>query len=300
MTAGEPNNTARRKGAEKRIGQATSGHISASELDRYATGGASIGADTLWAVEAHLEWCAPCRQRLGETVARRSPEAMSLVALVHTNLATAVARSPRMPARRLPWWLPRRVGRWAPPGLWPRLVMTLLVLAAALCLDLADGSGLLPPLVLLVAPVAPLLGVAAAWSVGVDPAHELVVASPRAGLYLVLRRSLAVLIVVIPALTVAGWLTGASPARWLLPCLAFTAGALALGELIGLRLAAAALALAWTAGVITPSVLAARTPMLLEPVGLPYWAGLIAVIAVTLMLRRNAYTGLRSNTWFVR
>ena len=122
---------------------------------------------------------------------------------------------------------------------------------------------------LLVAPVAPLLGVAAVWSAGLDPAHELVVASPRAGLYLVLRRTLAVLVVVIPALTVAGWLAGASPARWLLPCLAFTAGALALGELIGLRRAAAALALAWTAGVITPSVLTARTPVVLEPASLP-------------------------------
>ncbi len=178
--------------------------------------------------------------------------------------------------------------------------MTLLVVAAALVLDLVDGSGLFPSVVLLVAPVAPLLGVAAVWSVGLDPAHELVMASPRAGLYMVLRRSLAVLVVVIPALTVAGWLTGASPARWLLPCLAFTAGALALGEVIGLRLAAAALALAWTAGVITPSVLAARTSVLLEPASLPYWAGLIAVMAVALVLRRNAYTGLRSNTWFVR
>ena len=113
-----------------------------------------------------------------------------------------------------------------------------------------------------------------------DPAHELVVASPRAGLYLVLRRTLAVLVVVIPALAVAGWLAGASPARWLLPCLAFTAGALALGELIGLRRAAAVLALAWTAGVIAPSVLTDRSPLVLEPASLPYWVGLIVVVAV--------------------
>jgi hypothetical protein len=271
-------------------------HVITAVLERYATGGAGLGADALWAVEAHLEWCAPCRERLGEAVARRSPETMSLLALVQANLATEVARSKRMPARRLP----RRVGRWAPPGMWPRLAMTMLVLAAALGLDLVGSSLLLPSLVLLVAPVAPLLGVAAVWSAGLDPAHELVVASPRAGLYMVLRRTLAVLVVVIPALTVAGWLAGASPARWLLPCLAFTAGALALGELIGLRWAAGGLALAWTAGVITPSVLAARTPLLLEPASLPYWAGLIAVIAVALVLRRDAYTGLRSERWFVR
>jgi len=263
-------------------------HVPAAVLDRYATGGAGIGADALWAVEAHLEGCAPCRERLGEAVARRSPETMSLLSLVRANLATEVDRSPRMPAR----WYPRRVARWAPPGLWPRLAMTMLVLAAALGLDLVDSSGLMPSLVLLVAPVAPLLGVAAVWSARLDPVHELVVASPRAGLYMVLRRTLAVLVVVIPALTVAGLMAGASPARWLVPCLAFTAGALALGELIGLHWAAGALALAWTAGVITPSVLFARSSLLLEPASLPYWAGLIAVIAVALVLRRDAYTGI--------
>ena len=98
----------------------------------------------------------------------------------------------------------------------------------------------------------------------------------------------------------AGWQAGVSAAAWLSPCLAFTAGALALGELIGLRRAAGGLALAWTAGVITPSLLSARIPLLLEPVSLPYWAGLVAVIAVALAARRDAYTRWRSDKWFVR
>jgi hypothetical protein len=148
--------------------------------------------------------------------------------------------------------------------------------------------------VLLLAPVAPLLGVAAAWSRGLDPAHELVTASPRAGLYLVLRRTLAVLVVVIPALAGAGWLVGTSPARWLLPCLAFTAGALALGEVVGLHRAASGLALAWTAVVVAPSLVTARTPVLLEPASLPAWAALTALVAVVAVLRRDAYTGLPS------
>lgn len=271
-------------------------HITAALLDRYAAGEADIGADALWALEAHLEACPACRERLGRTVARQSPDTLALLDRVRAGLAIEVARSPRMPARRAR----RRVSRWMPPGLWPRLAMTMLVLSTAVGLDLVGATRLPTPLVLLVAPVAPLLGVTAVWSAGLDPAHEFVVASPRAGLAMVLRRTLAVLVVVIPALSIAGWLGGASPARWLLPCLAFTSGALALGQLIGLRWAAGALGLAWTAGVITPSVLVTRPPLLLEPASLPYWAGLIVIIAIALVLRRDAYKGLRGDTWFVR
>jgi hypothetical protein len=265
-------------------------HIAAALLDRYTAGDAGIGAAALWAVEAHLERCAPCRERLGGALARHSPETLSLLARVQGKLTTEVARSRQMPSRRRPW----RTARWAPPSLWPRLGMTILVLAAALGMDLGARGQLAASLVLLVAPVAPLLGVAAVWSAGLDPAHELVVASPRAGLYMVLRRTLAVLVVVIPALAAAGWLAGASPARWLLPCLAFTAGALALGELIGLHRAAGVLAAAWTVGVIAPSLFGAWTPPVLEPASMPYWAALAGLTAIALVLRRDAYTGLAS------
>jgi hypothetical protein len=267
-------------------------HVATALLERYAAGAPGIGADTLWAVEAHLESCGLCRERLG---ALTPPATRALLTRVQANLVRELARSPQMPNRR---WV-RRLAGWAPPGLWSRLTMTMLVLMAALGLDLAHVR-LGPSLVLLVAPIAPLLGVAAIWSAGVDPAHELVVASPRAGLYLVMRRTLAVLVVVIPALAAAGWVVGASPVRWLLPCLAFTAGTLALGELIGVHRAAGVLALVWTAAVIGPTVLTSRPTFFLAPDSLPYWAGLIAVAAIPLLLRRNAYTGMRSQRWSVR
>jgi hypothetical protein len=262
-----------------------SDHVSDALLARYATGEV-IAADALWAVEAHLELCAPCRNRLRTVVWQRNPQITALLERVHVDVGEPAGREPR------------RLARWAPPGVWPRLVMTLMVLAAALGMDLAGTR--LPSLVLLVAPVAPLLGVAAVWSSGVDPLHELAVASPRAGLYLVVQRTFAVLVVIVPALAVAGWAVGATPARWLVPCLAFTAGALALGELIGLRTAAGVLALGWGAGVILPSVLSDRTPLVLDSVSLPYWAGLFAVVALALAVRRDAYTGLRDGRWFAR
>jgi hypothetical protein len=148
--------------------------------------------------------------------------------------------------------------------------------------------------VLLLAPVAPLVAVAAAWSRGLDPAYEIVVASPRAGLDLALRRTAGVLLVVIPALAVAGWLVGASPARWLLPCLAFTIGALALGDVIGLRRAATGLAAAWSLAVVAPSLVTARPTVLLSPDALPGWAAATVLVAAALALRRRGYTTLRS------
>lgn len=269
------------------------GHVPAWLLGRYAAGepATGMGADTVWALEAHLESCGACRDRLSAVVARRSPDTMELLGRVWVGLDTEIARSAQMPVRRR--LLPGRA-MWLPPALLSRLLMTVLVVGVALGLDVL-AAGRFPSLVLLVAPVAPLLGVAAAWSRGMDPAHELVVASPRAGLYLVLRRTLAVLVVVIPLLAAAGWLVGTSPAGWLLPCMAFTAGALALGELVGLPRAAGGLALLWVAAVVGPSVVTADLPVLLEPASLPGWAGLTAVIMVVLVVRRDAYTGLSSS-----
>jgi hypothetical protein len=266
-------------------------HVSIEVLERYAAGEPDA-PDVWWAVEAHLESCAPCRSLLADAVARRSPATAQLVARVHETLLVEVARSPRMPVR----WLARRRSWWAVPTLLPRLGMTLLVVLVAVGLDLTNNAagGRFPSLVLLLAPVLPLFAVAAAWSRGLDPAYELVVASPRAGLDLVLRRTVAALAVVIPLLAGAGWVVGASPARWLLPCLAFTVGALALGELVGLHRAATGLALAWAAAVVAPSLIAERSPALLAATSLPGWAVVTGVVVVVLVLRRHAYTGLAS------
>lgn len=268
------------------------GHISTGLLDRYAAGDTGSNVDDAWwAVEAHLERCAQCRDRLGEAVARTNPATSVLLEQVREALAGKLSRSPRMPGRRR--WLPGWMSRWAAPAMLPRLGMTVLVVLAALGLDLAD-AGRYPSLVLLLAPVAPLVAVAAAWSRGLDPAYELVASSPRAGFDLVLRRTAAVLVVVIPALAGAGWLAGASPALWLLPCLAFTTGSLALGELVGLHRAATGLALGWAIVVIGPSLVLAKPPALLAPSSLPGWAVVTAIVAIALMVRRNAYSTLES------
>jgi hypothetical protein len=275
-----------------------SNHPSTGLVDRYAEGDTTIAPDALWALEAHLETCAACRDHLSNTVTVHAPDVTALVDRVFVGLGPSLDDTPvARPRRSARWrWLARRTIRWVAPTLLRYIAMTVVMVLVAVGFDLvARAAGRQPSLVLLVAPVAPLLGVAAVWARGADPAHELVAATPRAGLYLVLRRTLSVLIVVIPVLALAGSVVGASPVRWLVPCLAFTVSALALGEVIGVPRAAAGLALLWSAAVVAPSLATARLPVVLEPVSLPGWAALTAVVAVVLVLRRRSYTGMPGN-----
>ncbi|MFD0199511.1 MULTISPECIES: hypothetical protein [Saccharothrix] len=253
-------------------------HPTADSIARYASG-ADLPADVLWAVEAHLETCQTCRLRLADVA---PPQVTALTAAVWAELAPTGT-----PARRR-----HRLARWATPSVLPWLAMTASVVLAAPALD-----GLLPAAsssaaVLLIAPIVPVLGVAAAWSRGMDPAYELVASTARAGLQLVLRRTFAVLVVVLPALLLGGWQVGASPAYWLLPCLGVTAVTLALGGVIGVRRAAVATAAAWASLVIGPAVVVGDVPGALAPGAAPVWAAVFVGGAAAVFFRSAAYARL--------
>ena len=253
----------------------TTWHAS-DDLLRGYTEGDDLTADVTWAVEVHLESCADCRARLATA-------ATSVVPLLDRVWADLEPVEAPAPARRWGW-----LSGWATPAMGPWLTMTVLITVFAMVAD-----RLIPPpypsLALLLAPIAPLAGVAAAWARGLDPAHELVAATPRAGLYLVLRRTVAVLVVVIPFLAVTTW---TSPLRWLLPCLAFTVATLALGTFTSVRRAALGLIGAWAALVIGPSLVMARPPAVLEPAALGVWAVALVAGVVVVRLRAAAYTRL--------
>jgi hypothetical protein len=72
------------------------------------------------------------------------------------------------------------------------------------------------------------------------------------------------------------------------------AGALALGEVVGLQRASTGLALGWAAVVVGPSLVTARPPVLPAAASLPGWTAAIVVVAMVLVVRRGAYTGLAS------
>ncbi|MEV6681664.1 zf-HC2 domain-containing protein [Streptomyces erythrochromogenes] len=274
-------------------------HASARIVGAYARGDEDIAADELWALEAHLETCRVCRDRLAAAVAAQVPAVAVLVDTVWSGLEAELSAAPAVPyARRRrsagrSARLARRLSRWLTPTMAPWLAMIATVTVLALVLDLA-GPGIGSTagevsLVLLLAPVLPVLGVAASWSRGLDPAYELTASAPRAGLPLVLRRTAAVLAVLVPVLLVAGWATGVMLAQWLLPCLAFTSATLALGGVIGVTRAALALVAVWAAVIVAPALAAGRAAFALQSAGLPAWGLALALGTAVVIARRGAY-----------
>jgi hypothetical protein len=264
----------------------TGGHASRELITAYVVGDSSLPADRVWGLEAHLENCPRCRRVVAETTTARLPAVDAVLDGLWTTLAATAVERPA-PTHS---GLVRRARTWAPPSQRPWLLMGVLVVAAAIGLDLLAVPGRLPSLVLLLAPVVPLAGVAAAWSGRLDPMGELTATTPRAGVQLVLRRTAAVLAVLIPALAAAGGITGVSLALCLLPCLAFTVGALALGTLLGVHRAAAVLGVLWTVAVVLPSLLTNHLPLLLAPASVPGWALAVTAAALVTALRARVFT----------
>ncbi|BCJ58783.1 zf-HC2 domain-containing protein [Micromonospora endophytica] len=257
-------------------------HPSLTQIDRYAAGDPGLDEASVWAIEVHLEDCADCRARLA---ASTTADARSLIERVAMNLDHELAKSPAPAGRVRSWSVLRQ--RWLVGTLLPWLAMTVAVLACAVLLgELWVGR---PSLVLLVAPLAPLPGVAVAWHRRIDPAWEVIAATPAAGLTTLLRRTAAVLAVVIPALVLAGARTGVSLALMLAPCLAFTAATLLLGTLIGVRRAAIGLITAWTLVVIAPSLTTARIPAVLAVESARIWALAAVVLTIAAFLRIDGF-----------
>ncbi|MBB4688301.1 zf-HC2 domain-containing protein [Amycolatopsis jiangsuensis] len=259
-------------------------HVPDQLLATYVAG-RELPGDKVWALEAHLETCAQCRARLAGVTTAEEP---GLLDAVWAGLEPRLTTPPQPPRSRARAWL----HGWATPAMVPWLAMVLLVAAITAVLTPMFSDQV--SMVQLFAPVLPVFGVAAAWSRGLDPAHELVVGSPRAGLELILRRTVAVLAPVVPILLVAGWLTGSDVGLVLLPALGFTTGTLALGSLIGASWAAGILSAVWLAALVVPATVF-RSPFGLDSASVPFWIVAIVLTAGFVVFRRGAFMRLAAH-----
>jgi hypothetical protein len=262
-------------------------HPDVAVLARYAGGDPGLDEANVWSVESHLETCADCRTRLAD---HTPDDVHALLNLVTAGIDRGIADGPAPVRRRRIWSAASR--RWFAVTLAPWLTMTAAVLGCAVLLHTVAPD--LPSLVLLLAPVAPLPGVAVSWNRRTDPAWELIAGTPAAGLGMLLRRTAVVLAVVIPLLALAGARTGAPLALMLTPGLAFTAASIALGALIGVRRAAAGLAAVWALAVVVPSLATAELPAVLHPGGAGAWAVAAAAAGASAVARADLFRRLTS------
>ena len=262
-------------------------HPTTLMLVRYADDGRGLDDAALWSIEVHLDACADCREKLA---ANATPATAGLLDRVAISLDQAIETSPPPARQRTQAAGVNR--RWLAWTLLPWLAVTVAVLGCGVLLNSAEPS--LPSLVLLLAPVAPLPGVAVAWNRRIDPVWELIATTPAAGLAMVLRRTFAVLVVVLPALLAGGVSTGTSLALTLLPCLAFTAATLVLGAFIGVRRAAIGLGAAWSTAVLLPSVAAQSLSPVLQPDSTAVWAVTTVALAASTLLAAPHFHRLTS------
>ncbi|MCX2733483.1 zf-HC2 domain-containing protein [Saccharopolyspora sp. NFXS83] len=260
-------------------------HASEELIAGYVRGDTTISPEQEWALEGHLESCAECRVRLADVP---NEQVSALVLDAWEGIAPELGHVAPAPRRRFRVVL----DTWAAPAMLPWIAGALLVAVFAVLLALVSGRPDGDSPLLLFAPVVPVLGVAAAWSTGLDPMHELAVATPRAGLALVLRRTFAALVPVVPLLTGTSLLVGTSPLLWLLPSAACTALSLALGSAVGVHRATLGVAGTWLLLVGGALFVAELPATVLAWTTTPVWAGVAVVSAVVLVVRAEAFTRL--------
>lgn len=268
----------------------TTWHAHPSHLEAYA-GGTLVGpaADS---VEAHLLDCGDCRGAVSDRV-RASEDVWHAISI-------AIEEPPLSALERLlvRAGCPDHTARLlaATPSLrasWLTAISVTLVFAATAARVLPGDRGF--ALYLVLAPLVPLVGVAAAYGAGTQRARfldELTTAAPMPNERLLLLRAVAVLTVscvllaatAVIGLSQLGWVAAA----WLLPALALTSATLALATAVPLRFAALAVGGAWLL-VTTFAVRAAAAPLAVFGDLTQLGSAAVALAAVAVIVRRHAH-----------
>jgi hypothetical protein len=165
------------------------------------------------------------------------------------------------------------------------------LLFAAIATIATGGSAPGTLLFLVVAPVLPVAGVAAAFHRGVDPTYEIGLAAPYPQFRLLLLRSAAVTAVTCATASVAGALLPTrtlTAAAWLLPALALTSLTLVLTRRVDVRYAAAAVGGAWLVVAVVTHTGAERLAVF-GTVGQLACVGVLTASLIVLVADRERY-----------
>ena len=267
----------------------TGWHIDEETLARYVEGRGRLSVDA--SVEAHLLRCGRCRalvapitelnrlKRLwGDVVQRVDAPPAGLVErlLRRVRVSEDTARLlAATPALRSSW-----------------LLATAVALAfAGVAASASGGHERGTMFFLLVAPILPVAGVAAAFRRGLDPTHDIGLAAPYSQFRLLLLRSGAVIAVTCAGTVVAGLLLpgrALTAAAWLLPALALTSLTLVLARRVDVIWAAAGICGAWGLAVLAGSLQLGRFAVFGAAGQLACLA--VAAVSVSLLVAgRNRY-----------
>lgn len=262
-------------------------HVPADLLDSWVAG--DTGPTVAASVEQHVMTCPACRSAVREPVTARGGLDLERV---WSGIADRVEPAPTPLVGRLM----RGLGLPAPDALllgassaftasWVAATATVVALTFVMAL-VTPPSAL--ALFLLLAPLVPMAGVAAAYGEEVDPLHELGVASPYPQLRLLLLRTAAVLVVSVPVTVVAGlaldpwWVAVA----WLLPGLALVVVLLVATTWWSPSVSAGTVGALWTVAAVTAYRLE-EVLVLVGPAGLGLSAVTLAAGVVVLVAARR-------------
>jgi hypothetical protein len=265
-------------------------HIPQQTVRAYVDG--RVADADAWSVEAHLAACEQCRGVL----AAEATQVPSLMSAVDESWpAVEAGLAPQGRVRRGSAWREVVVLVTAGPAArWAWLTASLVVLALAAGIGAVSPvtGGAELPLLGLVAPLVPILGVAVSYGTGLDDAHEVIASTPGGGLRLLLMRSVTVLASSTVIALVAGIAVGyGSPVPWLLASLALVVLTLALGSLIGVGRAAGVVGGGWAvaATVTTLSTPTHAVPIPLTAEFAPVWLAVAVAAAFVVAVRRDAF-----------
>jgi hypothetical protein len=262
------------------------GHSDFEALRAYADGSASPVAAA--SVEEHLMVCANCRADFAPLM-----PALPLDATWSRIRASVEAPRPNAAERAAKWIglseetarilcaVPAFRGAW----LLGVFVVTLFAVTAAAA---AEQFGL--AVFLLVAPLAPVAGVAASFGGDADPAFELVTVTPYSSFRLLLLRTAGVLATAVPSAVLVGYLLPGPDwiaVAWLTPAAAAVGLTLVLAPVVGATPAAVAVGVPWSVAVL--SAARADDPLaVVEPTAQILLAAVTVAAGVALVLRHQS------------